>query len=195
MSKFSFFRLSVTVAVLVSVFASGTAFGQFSLRFNRVLLLDVNSGSVTVPANTVWKVEATAVSGGIRYYLNSSSWSSTTWSVTNPNPCNGATSGNSGTLPRLGRARCPDANNVMVINGTRTRPDATKPLWLPAGTVVSINQSLCTNTTNYNAATPHYTLDETATPNVTLIECEGPINPGVVPNSILVSVIEFELVP
>jgi hypothetical protein len=185
---------ATALMVLVSI-AANRLYSQFSLRFNRVLLVDVSSGTVTVPANMVWKVEATAVSGGIRYGMVNTSYSSETWSVNNPNPCNGATSGSSGTLPRLRRSLCPTANNVMVINGTRTRPDVNKPLWLPAGTTVSIVQSLCTNTTSYAAATPHYTLDETVTPNVTLIECEGAINPGVVPNSILVSIIEFEIVP
>jgi hypothetical protein len=167
---------------------------QGTLQFNRVFLADISTGSLTVPVNTVWKIEANALSGGVRY--SNYTTTSTTWSSSNPNPCNGNTSGSSGTLQYYRKFRCPDANNLMVVNSVKTRPDPNKPLWLPAGTTLAISQNICTNSvTATNSNTPYYIEDNTTSPIAYYWECDGPVNPGVVPNSILVSVIEFNIIP
>jgi hypothetical protein len=171
----------------------GLVFGQGTLQFNRVLLVNAGSGQVTVPAGKVWKIEANGLSGGI-YYQNWSS-SSTAWSATNPNPCNGATTG-SASIPYLDKLRCATSNNVLIINGIKTIVDTQKPMWLPAATTVSISSTPCVNGASMSAGVPYYVRDYSGGGSpVYYMECDGPIQTGTVSNSILVSIIEFNILP
>jgi hypothetical protein len=182
------------VSLLFLVFGGLAAWAQGSLQFNQVLIATSASGQLTVPANKVWKITSQGTSGGI-WYDNYSSDVTGNWSITNPHPCTGATSG-SNTVRYLRKRLCPTANNVLVINGTKSNMAASGPLWLPAGTTLAISTTPCVNTLspNISSNTPYYVYDVTGS-GVTYYECAGAINAGVVPNSILASIIEFNIIP
>lgn len=172
----------------------GLVFGQGTLQFNRVLLVNAGSGQVTVPAGKVWKIEANGLSGGV--YYQAFTGTSTTWSVTNPNPCTGATSGSSGNIQYVDKYRCASSNNVLVINGLKTIMDTQKPMWLPAASTVSISTTPCVNSVSLPASTPYYVRDYSGGGSpVYYMECDGPIQSGTLSNSILVSIIEFNILP
>ncbi len=184
------------LAGLFGLFSSVGLFAQGNLQFNQVLVINAQSGTQTVPAGKVWKITSQNLSGGV-YYSNWSSNSNTTWSITNPNPCNGATSGTS-SIRQVRKYKCPDANNNLVLNGVKTKLGESGPLWLPAGATLGIVETPCVNSLSPNipSATPYYLEDRTDPNNLQYYrECDGPINAGAVPNSILVSVIEFNIVP
>jgi len=182
-------------AGLFGLFSSVGLLAQGNLQFNQVLVINAQSGTQTVPAGKVWKVTSQNPSGGI-YFTN---WSngSITWSVTNPNPCTGATSGTT-SLKYVYKRKCPDSNNKIIINGTKTELGNHGPIWLPAGATLGVSQTPCANTLSPNipGATP-YRVSDLTNPNnqPDYYECDGPINVGFAPNSILVSVIEFNIVP
>ncbi len=184
-------HIMMSLGLLLSL---GAAFGQGTLQFNRVLLVNKASGQVTVPAGKVWKIEANGLSGGIYYQPYTTT--TPTWSATNPNPCTGATSGSSGTLQYVDKYRCATSNNVLVINGSKTMVDAQKPMWLPASTTVSISSTPCVNSINLPVGTPYYVRDYSGGSSPTYyMECDGPVQTGSVSNSILVSIIEFNILP
>ncbi len=169
---------------------------QGNLQFNQVLVLNSQSGTQTVPAGKVWKITAQNTSGGI-YFYNWSSNDLVTWSVNNPNPCTGATSGTS-SLRQIRKRMCPKSNNALVLNGVTTALSESGPFWLPAGATVDILETVCFNTLSPNipAGTPYFQEDRTDLGDIrSYYDCAGPINAGAVPNSILVSVIEFNIVP
>ena len=186
-------------AVFFLVFAGIISFGlsaQGNLQFNQVLVINAQSGTQTVPAGKVWKITSQNLSGGV-YYSNWSSTTNSTWSITNPNPCNGATSGTT-SIRQVRKYKCPDANNNLVLNGVKTKLGESGPLWLPAGATLGIVETPCVSSLSPNipSATPYYLEDRTDPNNFQYYnECDGPINAGAVPNSILVSVIEFNIVP
>ncbi len=170
---------------------------QGNLQFNQVLVLNAQSGTQTVPAGKVWKITSYYTSGGA-YYQNWSSNFNITWSSSNPNPCTGATSGTSN-VRRIEKQRCPSGNNRVLINGTQLEMDGNKGLvWLPSGTTVSLIATTCSNTLSPDmpAATPYYLNDQT-NPNQSFqyYACDGQINVGPVPNSLLLTILEFNIVP
>lgn len=170
------------------------AWAQGSLQFNQVLIVTSASGQLTVPANKVWKITSQGISGGV-YYENWAANQSTTWSTTNPHPCTGATSG-SATLRYLYKRSCSSSNNLLIINGVKSKMGANGPIWLPAATTLSISTTPCVNTLSPDipANTPYYVQDLTSSTSY-YYECAGAINAGVVPNSILASIIEFNIIP
>ena len=182
------------VSLLFLVFGGLAAWTQGSLQFNQVLIATSASGQLTVPANKVWKITSQGTSGGV-YYENWASNQGTSWSVTNPNPCTGATSG-SATLRYLYKRSCSSSNNLLIINGVKSKMGANGPIWLPAATTLSISTTPCVNTLSpdITANTPYYVQDQTSSTTY-YYECAGAINAGVVPNSILASIIEFNIIP
>lgn len=184
-----------TFCLTLALGITAVSIAQGTLQFNQALLISSGSGTVTVPAGKVWKIEGNGLSGGISYSLYSTSYTTPTWSVTNPNPCNGATSGSSGTLNAYTKSPCPTSNNVIVINGVKTQVDANKPMWLPAGTTVSISVTPCVNSTSIAAGVPYYVRDQTTSTTITYYECDGPVNAGTVQNSIMLSILEFNIMP
>ena len=105
--------------LLALAFAGGRAIAQGSLQFNQVLLLTAQTGQQTVPAGKVWKLTAERQSGGYRYgnYSNNLNF---TWSPTNPNPCDGATTG-SASVRYVVKALCGTSQNGILVNGTPLR--------------------------------------------------------------------------
>jgi hypothetical protein len=182
------------IAILILISFGLVAYAQGSLQFNQVLIVTSSSGQLSVPANKVWKITSQGTSGGI-WYDDYSSNVTGNWTITNPHPCTGATSG-SASVRYLRKRLCPTANNVLIINGTKSNMSANGPLWLPAGTTLSISTTPCVNTLNPNMSsnTPYYVYDVTGS-GVAYYECAGSINAGVVPNSILASIIEFNISP
>lgn len=177
-------------------FAGAKLSAQGSLQFNQVLLLTAQTGQQTVPLGKVWKLTAERQSGGYRYgnYSNNLNFS---WTPTNPNPCNGATTG-SASVRYIVKALCGTSQNGIWVNGTPLRGNQEGSLWFPAGTTVSVSASPCQNSLSPNipAGTPYYVRDETNLNAITAYtECDGPLNLGAVPNSPLYTVIEFNIVP
>ncbi len=188
--KYRFFLL------IMLLFSIGLC-AQGNLQFNQVLVINAQSGLQTVPAGKVWKITSFYTGGGA-YYGNWTSNTTATWSVTNPNPCNGATSGTV-SVRRIQKFRCPSGNNRVLVNGTELDMDGTKGLvWLPAGATLSLNTTPCSNTLSPDvpAATPYYLNDQT-NPNQSFnyFACDGAINAGPVTNSIVLTVLEFNIVP
>lgn len=166
-----------------------------NLEFNQVIKMTTASGQLTVPAGKVWKVTASS-SGSAVYYLNYSSAFTATWTVTNPNPCNGATTG-SNTVEYIRKRQCPDANNKIVIDGVKYNLSTTSPMWLPEASTVELSSTPCVN--SQSSAIPvnqaYYVRDETGASTVAYYECDGPISQGAIPNGIFISIIEFNIVP
>ena len=177
------------ILITTLLFLGTNLFSQGNLQFNQVLLVTVNSGQLTVPTGKVWKVTASSTESAV-YYSNYSTNVTPTWSVTNPNPCNGATTGST-SVRRISKNQCPDANNKVIINGAKYSLNTSNPLWLPAGATVDVSSTPCVNTLSpgISANTPYYVRDQTD-PGTTVIyyECDGPINQGAVSNGIILSV-------
>jgi hypothetical protein len=182
------------VSILTVLLFGLASHAQGSLQFNQVLLINAASGQVTVPANKVWKITSQGTSGGV-YYENWASNQSVTWSLTNPHPCSGATSGST-TVRYLYKRSCSFSNNLLIINGIKSKMGATGPIWLSAGTTLSVSATPCVNTLSPDmpANSPYYVQDLTSSTTY-YYECAGAINAGVVPNSILASIIEFNIIP
>lgn len=182
------------IAILILISFGLVAYAQGSLQFNQVLLVTTTSGQLTVPANKVWKITSQGTSGGV-YYENWASNQNTSWSTTNPHPCSGATSGST-TVRFLYKRSCSTSNNLLIINNIKSKMGANGPIWLPAGTTFSISTTPCVNTLSPDmpANTPYYVQDQTSSTTY-YYECAGSINAGVVPNSILASIIEFNIIP
>lgn len=183
--------------ILLSVFVSaGQVFAQGgNLQFNQVIKMTASSGQLTVPAGKVWKITASS-SGSAVYYSNYST-NAPTWSLTNPNPCNGATAGSPGTIPYIYKFTCPDANNKLVVDGVKYNLSSNSPMWLPENTTVSLSETPCVNnlTWNIGANQPYRVRDQTTANTVVYYECDGPIPQGAIPNGIFVSILEFNIVP
>lgn len=165
--------------------------GQGTLQFNQVLVLDASSSVYTVPAGKVWKLENYS-SATARYVNGTGTALSATWSVTNPNPCDGSTSG-SASVTRVTYAACQQYNNQLLINGMPISFSNDRPMWLAAGHTVELNQRICVHgaTLNIAAGVPYY--DN----GVGVYDC-GPLSVTLgqlVPNTALLSVIEFNVVP
>lgn len=175
-------------AVLILTINGITA--QGTLQFNRVLLLNDQSGAQTVPAGKVWKVAFVNTSAG-RRVTGWLSWGSETWTATKPNPCTGATSGTSSGLFYVNYGACPTGGNSFTVNGQSIAFGSGNPLWLPAGAVVNITGTQCINTANItHGAQPYYNNSDG------VWQC-GPFNVAVTPvsNSPVASIIEFNILP
>jgi hypothetical protein len=166
-----------------------------NLEFNQAIIMTVNSGQLTVPAGKVWKVTASS-SGSSVYYSPWTSNTTFTWSLTNPDPCTGATAG-SASLQRIYKRQCPDANNKVIVNGKKYTLATSNPLWLPETTTIELSSTPCVNSVSSNipANTPYYLQDVTSGASVYYVECDGPINQGSVENGIIVSILEFNVIP
>jgi hypothetical protein len=184
------FLIGIALVSILPVMAQGG-----NLEFNQVIKMTAATGQMTVPANKVWKVTA-STSGSAVYYSNYSS-TSPSWSVTNPDPCTGATAGSPGSIPFLYKFNCPDANNKVVVDGTKYSLSSTSPMWLPAGSTLELSSTPCVNNLSPSVAanTPYRVRDETGPSVVYYYECDGPISQGAIPNGIFISIIEFNIVP
>jgi len=170
---------------------------QGNLQFNQVLVLNSQSGTQTVPAGKVWKITSFYTAGGV-YYGNWSTNFTATWSTGSPNPCTGATSGTS-SVRRIEKKRCLSGNNRVLVNGNELDMDGNKGLvWLPAATTLSINTTPCANllSPDIPSGAPYY-LNDQSDPNQSGIyyACDGAINAGPVPNTLLLTILEFNIVP
>ncbi len=179
----------LTICAVLSLTVSNLT-AQGTLQFNRVILLNDQSGAQTVPAGKVWKVAFVNTSAG-RRVSTWASWGSETWSATKPNPCTGATSGSSSGLFYVGYSACPTGGNSFTVNGQSISFGSGNPLWLPAGAVVNITGTQCINSANASLGSqPYYNNTDG------VWQC-GPFNVGVtsVSNSPVASIIEFNILP
>lgn len=188
--KYRFFLL------IMLLFSNGLC-AQGNLQFNQVLVINAQSGLQTVPAGKVWKITSFYTAGGV-YYGNWSSNFTATWSAGSPNPCTGATSGTS-SVRRIEKKRCLYGNNRVLVNGNELDMDGSKGLvWLPAATSLSIKTTPCSNllSPDIPSGTPYY-LNDQSDPNQSGIyyACDGAINAGPVPNTVLLTILEFNIVP
>ena len=184
-----------TISIIL-FFTLGQLFAQGgNLEFNQVIKMTSASGQLTVPAGKVWKVTA-STSGSAVYYANYSTVSPT-WTLTNPDPCTGATSGSAGTIPYIYKFQCADANNRIVVDGVKYSLSSSSPMWLPENTTVRLSETPCVNTLTWNigANQPYRVRDQTTANTVVYYECDGPIPQGAIPNGIFISIIEFNVVP
>jgi|694.fasta_scaffold74672_2 hypothetical protein len=102
--------MKILLSVFFAVLTCNLLQAQGSLQFNEVKLLTATSNNTTftVPANKVWKVETAGVSSNSSAYLSISINGSSYWLT-------------------------PNWNNV-----DQGRYQLRLPLWLPAGTAVSL---------------------------------------------------------
>lgn len=183
--------MKAVFTLLSALFVFGLQ-AQGTLQFNRVLLLDNSMSSYTVPAGKVWKIEQVSSVRGRYAYAYSQNYTSNSWSTSSPNPCTGSPSGTSN-VDRVLYTDCPTFGQVQ-INGYAYTFDSSSPVWLPAGSVVTVPGSSCVHQVNVTiAAVPYYT--NLWGSNIYIC---GPVNLAsgtTVPNSNLVSIIEFNVVP
>lgn len=180
------------VVFIAAVCFSLISFGQGTLEFNQVILISSADGQVTVPAGKVWKIEHVTASSARYFNYYSSSYSTVTWNTNNPNPCTGATSGNT-SYPAIDHTPCSYADNYILINGIRTAFSSGSPLWMPAAATLQVNETPCRNTVTFNLSNTSHYRDLTTS----AYKC-GPfaINAGtIVPNSWVVSIVEFNIIP
>lgn len=164
---------------------------QGTLQFNRVMVLDGSQAPYTVPAGKVWKLENRSTAQS-RFVSGLGTPFTTTWSGSNPNPCDGSISG-SFTVQRVTFSSCQSYNTQILVNGANTAFSSSTPIWLAAGNTLQIFQGVCTHGINLNipASTPYY--DNSAG----FFYC-GPLSVTAgqqVTNSTLISVIEFNVIP
>ena len=186
-------KISLALFLLSCLTISLNAQGG-NLEFNQAIIMTVNSGQLTVPAGKVWKVTA-STSGSAVYFENWTSDANFTWTTTRPNPCTGATSG-SQVIRRIYKRQCADSNNKLVVNGTKYTLNSGSPLWAPTGTTIPLSSTPCSNTLSpaIGGNTPYYVNDATGG-GAFYVECDGPINQGIVDNGIIISILEFNIVP
>jgi hypothetical protein len=180
------------VWVLLLAFGRFNLSGQGTLQFNKAMILTSDSGQKIVPANKVWKVESYTYNSNFRYvaYAN---WGNVNWNASNPNPCTGATSGTSN-INYYSVGNCPSANANFFVNGNRAGSTTFNsfPLWLPAGINVLVSSNVCYSTVSFSVPANTPVRDD----NTNAYLC-GPINvtAGPVPNSPVVSILEFNIIP
>ena len=178
--------------LLLLFFGSLTLTGQGTLQFSKAMVLTSDSGQKTVPANKVWKVESYTYNSNFRSvaYAN---WGNVNWNASNPNPCTGATSGTSN-INYYSVGNCPSANSNFFVNGNRAGSTTFNsfPLWLPAGINVLVTSNVCYSTVSFSVPANTPVRDD----NTNAYLC-GPINvtAGPVPNSPVVSILEFNIIP
>jgi hypothetical protein len=180
------------VWILLLVMGQVKLSGQGTLQFNKAMILTSDSGQKTVPANKVWKVESYSYSANLRYvaYAN---WGNVNWNSSNPNPCTGATSGTTN-INYYSVGNCPSANSNFFVNGNRLGNTNLNsyPIWLPSGSNVLIASNVCYSTVSFSIPANTPVRDD----NTNAYLC-GPINvtAGAVPNSPVVSILEFNIIP
>lgn len=165
---------------------------QGTLEFNQVLLVSSTSGVVTVPSGKVWKIENTLTPTG-RYYSSISNYGSTTWTIGTPNPCTGATSGTSSSIPYVSTGSCNTNDNFFEVNGVRSSWNGNSPLWVPAGSTLRVSETDCRNLTSVSYSNSQVYYDA----NVGIFKC-GPISitgGSSVSNGSKISIIEFNVIP
>jgi hypothetical protein len=164
-------------------------FAQGSLQFNQALLLDNSNSPYTVPAGKVWKI--TQNSYGTRHFLYSTSSFSVTWSATNPNPCTGAISGSS-TAISVNYSSCGGVN-WPTANGHQLGQGSGLVTWLPAGTIVDVPSAPCFHTSSASIGqNVVYRDNRTSSYLCQPLQISAGAN---VPNSNILSVIEFNILP
>jgi hypothetical protein len=168
---------------------TGTSVAQGSLQFNQVLWLDNSNSPYTVPAGKVWKI--TQNSYGTRHFLSSTSTFSVTWSNTNPNPCTGATSGSS-TAIAVNYSSCGGVN-WPTANGHQLGQGSGLVTWLPAGTTVEVPATPCFHSASANIGSNVVYRDNRTSSYI----CQPlQISSGSsVPNSNVLSIVEFNIIP
>jgi len=180
------------VWVLLLVFGRFNLSGQGTLQFNKAMILTSDSGQKTVPANKVWKVESYSYLQNY-YYYGYSNYGNVNWSGGTLNPCTGATSGTTNVNFFL-QSQCNSTYANFVINGNRFNGTSSTafPLWLPSGVVLEALSSPCFNTVSFSVPANTPVRDGNASNYL----C-GPLNvtAGPVPNSPVVSILEFNIIP
>lgn len=180
------------VGILLLAFGQANLSGQGTLQFNKALILTSDSGQKTVPANKVWKVESYSYSFN-HWYNGYSNWGNVNWSNGTQNPCTGANSGSSN-VNYYSQSQCAQANANFFVNGNRINGTAftSFPLWLPSGVVLEIFSNPCYNTVSFSVPANTPVRDN----NTGAYLC-GPLNAtaGAVPNSPVVSILEFNIIP
>ncbi|MFZ4060119.1 MAG: hypothetical protein ACOYK5_02685 [Bacteroidia bacterium] len=175
--------------LLFLLFSFGVLGAQGSLQFNQALLLDNSNSPYTVPAGKVWKI--TQNSYGTRHFLSSTSTFTANWSGTTPNPCSGSTSGSTLAtainFSSCGGVLAPTANGHQLGQGSGLIT------WLPAGTIVDVPASPCVHTASVNVGQNAVTRDN----RTSAFLCQPiQISAGsTVPNSNILSIIEFNIIP
>jgi hypothetical protein len=180
------------VWILLLVMGQVKLSGQGTLQFNKAMILTSDSGQKTVPANKVWKVESYSYNFN-HWYNGYSNWGNVNWSNGTQNPCTGANSGTSN-VNFYSQSQCPQANANLFINGNRINGGALPafPIWLPSGVVLEIFSNPSFNTVSFSVPANTPVRDN----NTGAYLC-GPINvtAGPVPNSPVVSILEFNIIP
>jgi hypothetical protein len=180
-------------SILLSLVFSGISVlqGQGTLQFNQVRVLDASSPTYTVPAGKVWKIENISTNRSI-YATPPSANFNTTWSAGGTNPCTGASSGTSN-VQQLNFSVCRSFPSEFTINGVRHNFITNAPVWLPAGATLQLYGTFCNHTATVSvpAGVPYYD-------NYYGAYLCGPVSYTAstpVTNSILVSLIEFNVIP
>ena len=182
------FSLKFTFLFLISCQVS-PLLAQGTLQFNQALLLDNVNSPYTVPAGKVWKI--TQNSYGTRHFLYSTGSFSVTWSATNPNPCTGAITGSS-TAISVNYSSCGGVN-WPTANGHQLGQGSGLVTWLPAGTVIDVPSSPCFHTASASIGQNVVYRDNRTSAYL----CQPlQLSAGaIVPNSNILSVIEFNIIP
>ena len=180
-------------SILIALVCSGISLlhSQGTLQFNQVRVLDASSPTYTVPAGKVWKIENISTNRSI-YATPPSANFNTTWSAGGTNPCTGASSGTSN-VQQLNFSVCRSFPSEFTINGVRHNFITSAPVWLPAGATLQLYGTFCNHTATVSvpAGVPYYDAYYGA------YLC-GPVSFTArtpVTNSILVSLIEFNVIP
>ena len=179
-------RIYISMLLLLSVRYPRA---QGTLQFNQVLLLDNSNSPYTVPVGKAWKI--TQNSYGSRWFLSSLSSFTQNWTGTVPNPCTGATSGSSIVLSTnfsyCGGVNWPTANGHQLGQGSGA------VTWLPSGTVVDIPFTPCSHSTSASIGQNVVYRDS----RTSAFHCQAlQISSGSsVPNSSILSIIEFNILP
>lgn len=164
-------------ASLLLVSAATLSFGQ-TLNFNQVIVVD--SGTVTVPASKVWKVEKVLVRDTTYIkFINQSGGT-----------CGCSSSGGTAHMNYENTSIDELTKNNVVINGNSYIFDDGSPLWLPAGTTLTPTQitTPVQDTTPSSGCYCPYWIDGAWVGY-------GPYTPPQVTVRSLVSIIEFNVVP
>ncbi len=180
------------VWILLLVMGQVKLSGQGTLQFNKAMILTSDSGQKTVPANKVWKVESYSFSQTL-FYNAFGNYGNINWSNSNQNPCTGATSGSS-TINFFLMSSCPTLNSGLLVNGFKVHAATynAMPIWMPEGSSLLVYSIPCFNTVSFSVPSNTAVRDNS---NGSVL-C-GPINvtAGAVPNSPVVSILEFNIIP
>ncbi len=180
-----------SIFLSLSWIGASVLYGQGTLQFNQVRVLDASTPTYTVPAGKVWKIENISTSRSI-YATPPSANFNITWSASSTNPCTGASSGTSN-VQSLNSSLCRSFPTQVVINGVNHNFTPSAPVWLPAGATIQLYGTYCNHTATISvpAGVPYFD-------NYYGTYLCGPVSytsSTPVTNSILVSLIEFNVIP